>query len=83
MTKEGNITYSCVFSLESIGIILGIVLCILQGVGTIDIGWFWATFPFWAPLALDIAILILVIIIAVLIGAIKGAVEKRRANKRL
>lgn len=80
MTKEG---YSCAFSLESIGIVLGIVLCILQGVGTIDIGWFWATFPFWAPLALEIAILILVIIIAVLIGAIKGAVEKRRANKRL
>lgn len=39
-------------TLTSLGIIVGTVLCILQGIGTIDIGWFWATFPFWiAPVA--------------------------------
>lgn len=43
-------------SLESIGIITGIVLCILNGVGVIDIGWFWATFPFWIGAVVELAI---------------------------
>lgn len=83
MTREGNIAYSCVFSLETIGLITGIVLCILQGVEAVDIGWFWATFPFWAPIAFDISLLVLLIIGSIIVGTIKGLIEKTKANKRL
>jgi len=68
MTNSENKTVKCVLSLETIGIILGIVLCILQGIGTIDIGWFWATFPFWAPIAFDIVILIIIVIVSFFIA---------------
>lgn len=52
------------FPLELVGIIVGIILCILQGVGTIDIGWFWAIFPFWIVLAVDLALCLIVLFIA-------------------
>ena len=48
------------FFLYTIGTIVGITLCILEGVGTIDIGWFWATFPFWCVLAAWLALTIIV-----------------------
>lgn len=51
------------FPLEGIGIIVGIILCILQGVGTIDIGWFWAIFPFWIVIAVDLALFLIVLLI--------------------
>lgn len=50
-------------SLELLGIITGIVLCILQGVNVIDIGWFWATFPFWIVIAVDVVIIILTLFV--------------------
>jgi len=46
----------------TIGIITGIVLSVLQAVRTINIGWFWATFPFWAPIALQITVFFLAFI---------------------
>lgn len=63
-----NVTYS--FSLWGIGIITGIVLCILQGVGTIDIGWFWATFPFWIVPAVDIALCLLILVVVGIVALI-------------
>ena len=56
-------------SLSSIGIITGIVLCILQGVGTINIGWFWATFPFWIVPAVGLTIYVVIILVALIIAA--------------
>lgn len=56
-------------SLSSIGIITGIVLCILQGVGTIDIGWFWATFPLWIVPAIGLTIYVVIILVSLLIAA--------------
>lgn len=64
--------------LETIGIITGIVLCILQGVGTISIGWFWATFPFWIVLAVDLALIVVVFVIAFIVGLIACLVERHR-----
>lgn len=48
-------------SLFVIGVIIGIVLTILEAVGTINIGWFWATFPFWIVPAVEIGLLIIFI----------------------
>lgn len=50
------------------GIITGIVLCILQGTGNINIGWFWATFPFWIVPAIDVAIVLIVFVVALMTG---------------
>lgn len=55
-----------------IGIITGIILCILQGVGTINIGWFWATFPFWIVPATSIAIFLVILIICGIIALCTG-----------
>ena len=76
MNSKTSITYSS-FSLESIGIIVGIILCILQGTGTINIGWFWATFPFWIVLAVDVAIVILILIVALIVLGIQKIIEKK------
>ena len=54
-------------SLTTLGIITGIVLCILKGVGVINISWFWATFPFWIVPAASLAFLILVGAIACIV----------------
>lgn len=54
-------------SLTTLGIITGIVLCILNGVGVIHISWFWATFPFWIVPAAGLALLILVGAIACIV----------------
>ena len=68
-TSIVRVNFSALFSLETIGIITGIILCILQGVGVIDIGWFWATFPFWIPIALDIAVFLLIcLVVIILVG---------------
>lgn len=61
--NEIKVTAGLSVPLETIGIITGIVLCILQGIGTIDIGWFWAIFPFWIVIAFDAAIILLIFII--------------------
>lgn len=53
-----------------IGIITGIVLSILQGVHVIDIGWFWATFPFWILPAVDICLAIILFIALLLVEII-------------
>lgn len=42
-----------------IGMMVGLVLCILQGANAVNIGWFWATFPFWVWAPIDISLLVL------------------------
>lgn len=69
-----NVTYS--FPLWGIGILTGIILCILQGVGTIDIGWFWATFPFWIVPAVSIALTVLIVIIVMIVMGIQYLIER-------
>ena len=56
--------------LETIGIITGIVLCILKSVGVLSISWFWAIFPFWILLAVDLALIVIVFIVALIVGLI-------------
>lgn len=63
------VNYS-LFSLSDIGIITGIVLCILQACNVLNIGWFWATFPFWIVPAVWIAIFLLAWIILGIIAII-------------
>ena len=63
--------------LETLGIMTGIVLCILQGVGVINIGWFWCIFPFWILIASYLALLVIVILIAIIIGLIRNHIEKK------
>lgn len=57
-------------SLSTIGILTGIVLSILQGVGTINIGWFWATFPFWIIPAIELAIFVVALIVTLIVGLV-------------
>ena len=61
--------YTASLSLSSIGIIVGIILCILQGVGTINIGWFWASFAFWIVPAVYLSIVAIIVFVSVLIAA--------------
>lgn len=61
-----KITFSTL-SLNTISIIVGIILSILQGLGTIDIGWFWATFPFWIMFAVEAVLNLILVIICVFI----------------
>lgn len=63
MREDSGKSISLSLSLGTIGIITGIVLCILQGVGTINIGWFWATFPFWIVPAIDVVIFIIILVL--------------------
>lgn len=46
-------------SLVTLGAITGVVLCILQLAGVIDIGWFWATFPLWIGYAIFITFFVI------------------------
>lgn len=55
MNDKGSRTATATYSLSGVGIAVGVVLCVLQGIGTIDIGWFWATFPFWIVPAFTLA----------------------------
>jgi len=57
-------------SLSTIGIITGIVLCILNGIGVITIDWFWAIFPFWIVPAAGLALFIIITVIALICGCI-------------
>ncbi len=68
MREEVQIRVNCFL----VAVITGTVLCILQGVGAIDIGWFWATFPFWAVPAATIAILFILFVIAVVVDWIQN-----------
>ena len=78
MQEEANVNKIVLsIPLETIGIITGIVLCILQGLGVIDIGWFWCIFPFWILIASYLALLVIVIIIAVIVGLIRNYLEKK------
>ena len=77
MEEEKHVRVTSMLSLETIGIITGIVLCILQGVGTINIGWFWATFPFWICLAVDLAIALIVLLIVGIVALIAHHRERR------
>lgn len=58
------------FSMEFLGVVVGTVLCILQGTGVIDIGWFWATFPFWILIAVDAVIITIVLLIIFIVTMI-------------
>ena len=71
-----SVTYTASLSLSSIGIIVGIVLCILQGVGTINIGWFWATFPFWIVPAAELSIVLIVILVSLIVAIFVGGKDK-------
>lgn len=52
-------------------IIITALLCILKGVGLINISWLWCFGLFWIPIALGIGLYILIItlIIVVVIGS--------------
>lgn len=73
--ERGSQAGTIAISTGTIGIVTGIILCILQAIGKINIGWFWATFPFWIPIAADIAILIIILIITGIIILIEKAKE--------
>lgn len=68
-------------SLSGIGIIVGIILCILQGIGTINIGWFWATFPFWICPAVGLSVILLFVIISGIVLLIGTIVRKGRKKR--
>lgn len=70
------INYS-LFSLSDIGIITGIVLCILQACSVINIGWFWATFPFWIVPAAGLALFLLVLIILGIVAIITYIIDRK------
>ena len=63
-------------SLEGIGIIIGVILCVLQGCGVIDIGWFWATFPFWIPIALSVVLWGFAVVIALILVLIERTIDE-------
>lgn len=63
----GRICRSIADGAFAIGLLLGAALTICEGFGAISIGWFWATFPFWAwagPLVAGVCLTV----IAYLIG---------------
>lgn len=73
-----TVTTKPALGLGTIGIITGIVLCVLQGVGTINIGWFWATFPFWIVPAVELAIIIVLAIVAIVAVVIDDIIERKQ-----
>lgn len=68
---EGNRSSFLTIPLSTIGVIVGVVLCVLQGIGKIDIGWFWATFSFWIVPAVSVSIVIVMMVIALLIAVLR------------
>lgn len=79
--EERNLNTTATISLETIGIITGIVLCVLQGTGTINIGWFWATFPFWIAPAATITIIVAIFILTVTVCGIYNLIIKIKDSK--
>lgn len=69
--EEKNIVNVNPLPLSTIGVLTGIVLSILQGIGVINIGWFWATFPFWIVPALWFVFFLLLLIVVGTISLIK------------
>lgn len=67
-----NVTTKPALGLGTIGILTGIVLCILKACGVIAISWFWATFPFWIVPAVEIAIILIFGLIALLVVLFTG-----------
>ena len=49
-----------------ISIFTAITLTILQGASVIDIGWFWATFAFWAWVPINIIVVFILIVVGVI-----------------
>lgn len=62
--EEKNVVNVNPLPLSSIGVLTGIVLSVLKGTGVINIGWFWATFPFWIVPALWFVFVLLILIVA-------------------
>jgi len=81
MEERSSITTTTTVSLSTIGIITGIVLCILQATGAINIGWFWATFPFWVIPATTITFIMVLFIIAVTVCGINNLIIKIKDSK--
>lgn len=48
--------------------IIGTIFCILEGVGAINLGWFWATFPYWFWLPAIILVLLIAFVDSKIFG---------------
>ena len=46
-------------ALLGIGVVAGIIASCLEALGATQTGWFWATFPFWAPWSGSLALALL------------------------
>ena len=46
-------------TLPALGVVVGIIMSCLEALGVTQVGWFWATFPFWAPWAGSLAFALL------------------------
>ena len=48
---HGVATFSLILAiaLAGLGVVAGIIMSCLEALGVTQVGWFWATFPFWAP----------------------------------
>lgn len=71
-SASASSTASCGLGLGTIGVITGIVLCILKGCGTLPISWFWAIFPLWIVPACYLAVIIIIFIIGCLISLVRA-----------
>lgn len=58
---SGLATFSLVFAiaLVGLGVAAGIIMSCLEALGVTQVGWFWATFPFWAPWSSSLAFALL------------------------
>lgn len=54
-------TFSLILAiaLVGLGVIVGIIMSCLEALSVIQVGWFWATFAFWAPWAGSLAFALL------------------------
>ena len=82
MQSKAQVIVAPTWMLSDLGIVVGIVLCILQGVGVINIGWFWATFPFWICPAVGVSLFLLILIIAWTVVLIIKCVEGVKGLKK-
>lgn len=69
--EEKNVVNVNPLPLSTIGVLTGIVLSVLQATNVINIGWFWATFPFWIVPALWFVFITIVLIVVGTISLIK------------
>ncbi len=74
--ESSDIKIIPVFSLSAIGAILGAVFSVLQASGVINIGWFWATFPFWIVPALGVVFWIIAFIASIILVTVIAHKEK-------